>query len=329
LPFYGDGKGRTVKVVSLSEYWKDELPALLDAGIDFVVVDAADKAALAAALADAEVLITTHFAPEMAALCKHLRLLVCPAAGTEGIDRAALAAGVRLISGTGHEIPMAEYVIGALVALRQHFFDADAALRRGEWKYGFLGSAGPHEELYGSALGLIGFGSIGQAVARRALAFGMRCAAVTLDPKKHLVESTALEFLGRLASGDDVDRLVGWSDELVLCCELSDVTRGLIDARRFGLMKREALVVNVARGEVAREKDFYDALASGRIAGAAIDVWYRYPPEKHAPSQYPFSDLHNVIMTPHSSGWSEQARQRRGEAMARAINEFARSGERA
>jgi phosphoglycerate dehydrogenase-like enzyme len=318
-----------MKIVSLSEYWKDELPALLDPGLDFVVADAADTAGLPAALADAEVVITTDFTPEMAALCKNLRLLVCPAAGTEGIERAALPAGVRLISGTGHEIPMAEYVMGTLVALRQHLFDADAALRRGEWKYGFLGSAGPHEELHGSAIGLIGFGAIGRAVARRAIAFGVRCAAVTMHPEEHAIESASLEFLGRLTSRDDVDRLVGWCDALVLCCELSDVTRGIMDARRFDLMKRRALVVNVARGAVAREKDLYDALASGRIAGAAIDVWYQYPPEKDAPSHYRFADLHNVIMTPHSSGWSEKARQRRGDEMARAINEFARAGERA
>jgi phosphoglycerate dehydrogenase-like enzyme len=318
-----------VKVVSLSEYWKDELPALLDRGLDFVVAEAADTAALPAVLADAQVLITTHFSPAMATLCKNLRLLVCPAAGTEGIDRAALPAGVRLISGTGHEIPMAEYVIGALVALRQHFLEADAALRRGEWKYGFLGSAGPHEELQASALGLIGFGAIGRAVARRAIAFGMRCAAVTMHPERHASESASLEFLGCLASSDDVDRLVGWCDALVVCCELSDVTRGIINARRFDLMKHETLVVNVARGAIVREKDLYDALASGRIAGAAIDVWYQYPPGKDAPSHYPFADLHNVIMTPHSSAWSEQARQRRGKEMARAINEFARAGERA
>jgi phosphoglycerate dehydrogenase-like enzyme len=318
-----------VKVVSLSEYWRDELPALLDEGLDFVAVDATDTAALRTALADAEVLITTQFTRDVAALCNNLRLLVCPAAGTEGIDRPALPAGVRLVSGRGHEIPMAEYAIGALVALRQHFLDADGALRRGEWKYGFLGSAGAHEELCGSALGLIGFGAIGQAIASRAVAFGMRCAAVTLHPQKHAGEGISLEFLGCLASGEDVDRLVSWCDALVLCCELSDVTRGIMDARRFHLMKREALVVNVARGAIAEEKDFYDALASSRITGAAIDVWYQYPPAKDAPSQYPFADLHNVIMTPHSSGWSEQARRRRGEAMARAINEFARAAEHA
>jgi phosphoglycerate dehydrogenase-like enzyme len=316
-----------MKVVSLSRLWKDDLRALLDPELDFVAIDGADHAAVARALPPAEVLITTEFTKAMANVATSLQLLVCPAAGTEGIDRAALPEGVKLVRGSGHEIPMAEYVIGALVALRQHLLDADSSLRNGEWKYGFFSSADSHDELYGSALGLVGFGGIGQAVAQRACAFGMRCAAVTMHPEKRRQTNAVLEFVGGLGSMEQVDRLVAWSDELVLCCELSDVTRGLVDARRLSLMKRSALLVNVSRGAVAEEKDLYEALARRTIAGAALDVWYLYPPENAAPSRYPFWELPNVLMTPHSSAWSRQARRRRGSALAATINEFARAGE--
>jgi phosphoglycerate dehydrogenase-like enzyme len=254
-------------------------------------------------------------------------LLVCPAAGTEQIDRAALPPGVVVFNGRGHEIPMAEYAIGCLVALRQHLLESDAALRRGEWRYGFYGD-GMLGELYGSNLGMVGFGRIGQAIALRAAAFGMRCAAVTLHPQRPRTGSGDLEFLGKLDDASDVDRLVRWADGLVLCCELSPLTRGLIDGRRLGMMKSSALLVNVARGAVAVEHDLYDALAEKRIAGAALDVWYHYPHGPgvmRRPSDLPFHELSNVIMTPHASGWTDAAKTRRLAAMADAINDFARN----
>jgi phosphoglycerate dehydrogenase-like enzyme len=317
-----------VRIVSLSHIWNDTLPPLLDRGLELRGVDPDDAAALAAELPEAEILVTVWFTKEMGALARRLRLLVCPAAGTDQIDRSALPEGVRLVNGIGHEIPMAEYSIASLVALRQHLFAADEALRRGKWLYGFWGGAQVNEELAGSALGLVGFGGIGRAIARRARAFEVRCAAVTLHPSAQREREEGLEFLGGIAAAADVDRLVAWCDALVLCCELSELTNGLLDARRLGLMKRDALVVNVARGPVAEEKALYEALRDGRIAGAAIDVWYRYPPEYDLPSVYPFWELRNVIMTPHASAWTDAARQRRLTEIARVINEFARASER-
>lgn len=318
-----------MRVVSLSQIWNEALPPLLDDGLEVRGVDSDDEAAVAAELPEAEILITVRFTKAMGALCRRLRLLICPAAGTENIDRSALPAGVLFVSGTGHDIPMAEYSIGCLVALRQHLFAADAALRRGEWLFGFWGGAQVNGELAGSALGLVGFGDIGRAIARRARAFDVRCAAVTLHPQAPRQGDHGLEFLGQIADAQDVDRLVAWCDALVLCCELSDITQGLLDERRLNLMKRDALVVNVARGPVADEKALYEALRNGRIAGAAIDVWYRYPPEHALPSAFPFWELSNVIITPHASAWTEAAKQRRLTEIARVINEFWRASARA
>ncbi len=313
-----------MRIVSLSSIWNEELKPLLDRGLELRAVDPNGKK-VEEALADAEVVISAQLTSRQIRACKNLRLLVCPAAGTDLIDRAALPDSVVVVKGTGHEIPMAEYVIGCIVVLRQHLFESDAALREGRWKYGFLGDSGMLDELYGSALGMIGFGGIGVEIARRARAFGMRCAAVTLHPEKPRVQASTLEFMGALAEPVDVDRLVSWCDALVLCCELSQITRGILDARRFGLMKRNAVVVNIARGPVVKEKDFYDALASKRISGAAVDVWYRYPPDANLPSDMPFQDLSNAIMTPHASAWTEATKHRRVAAIAAAINDFARA----
>ena len=317
-----------MRVVLLETIWAQALAAMLDPHLSVTIVDSTDTSVRDAALADADVLVSAKFTPDMGRVVKRLRLLVCPAAGTEWIDRDALPEGAVLVKGTGHEVAMAEYILGSAVALRQRFREADSALRRGEWRYGFYGGARMLEELHGSSIGFVGFGGIGQEAARRAAAFGMRCAAVTLHPDKKRTQAAGLEFLGKLSEQADVDRLTGWSDQLVLCCELSPLTKGMFDARRFALMKASAVIINVARGAVAVEKDLYDALASRRIAGAALDVWYHYPREpgqiRH-PSDLPFNELDNVLMTPHASGWTEAAKGRRLEAMARAINEFARA----
>jgi phosphoglycerate dehydrogenase-like enzyme len=321
-----------MRIATTSRVWNDELAKLLAPGLSLTLLPKDDEAARAQILADAEVLVSPVFTAEMGQACKRLRLIVCPAAGTESIDRTALPPGVKLVNGVGHEIPMAEYVIGCLVALRQRLLQGDAALRKGDWQHGFwAGLTVPlhnPEELYGSKLGMVGFGRIALEIQKRAEAFGMTCAAVTLHPEKPREEARRLEFIGALAEAVDVDRLVGWCDALVLCCELSPLTQGLLDGRRLALMKRNSVVINVARGPIAVEKDLYQALASKTIAAAAIDVWYEYPQspgEVKMPASFPFHTLDNVIMSPHSSGWTEAAKQRRLAAMARAINDFARA----
>jgi len=317
-----------MNVVLLDTIWAQALAEMLDPRLSVTIADSKDVSRCDAALAEADVLVSARFNSDMGRAVKHLRLLVCPAAGTEYIDRDALPEGVVLVKGTGHEIAMAEYVIGSIVALRQRFSEADSGLRKGEWRYGFYGGDRMLEELHGSNIGFVGFGGIGQEAARRALAFGMRPAAVTLHPDKPRHEAMDLEFLGKLSEQSDVDQLTAWSDQLVLCCELSPLTKGMFDARRFALMKPSAVIVNVARGAVAVEKDLYDALAGKRIAGGALDVWYQYPSgpgQIRQPSDMPFNKLDNVFMSPHSSGWTQAAKQRRLEAMAQAINEFVRT----
>ncbi|HET9343772.1 MAG TPA: NAD(P)-dependent oxidoreductase [Candidatus Eremiobacteraceae bacterium] len=316
----------SMKVVSLSPSWLEDLNGRLDEGIALVAADPRDAAGVGAAIADAQVILATRFDAEMARNARALELLICPAAGTEMIDRSALPIGVEFVAGIGHEIPMAEYVLGALVALRQRFFAADAALRRGEWRFGYFGSRELVDELWGSSLGLVGFGRIGEQVALRAVAFGMQCRAVTLHPDKAVKPGLLAERPAPLDSKAGVDALIGQSDALVVACALSPLTQGLIDARRFELMRPHAVLVNVARGPVVDERALFDALSTRRIAGAAIDVWYRYPHKSTdivKPSDMAFDALDNVIMTPHSSAWTPAARERRIAYLASTINDHA------
>jgi phosphoglycerate dehydrogenase-like enzyme len=296
-------------------------------GIRFEIVERNDEGA-AAALRDAHVLVSNRFDAELATRCPLLELLICPAAGTDMIDRTALRPGVEFFNAVGHEIPVSEYVIGALVALRQGFRAADAALREGNWIAGYFGEGSFVDELHGSTLGIIGYGHIGKALAVRAQAFGILCRALTLHPDKKY-DTTLLPLgLGSLRESVDVDDLVSSADAVVIACELSPLTHALIDARRISLMRRHAVLVNVARGPIVDETALYFALRDRRIAGAALDVWYRYPEKrgvKAKPSAAPFWELENVLMTPHSSGWTMAAMQRKAEYFARRINEWARS----
>jgi phosphoglycerate dehydrogenase-like enzyme len=126
---------------------------------------------------------------------------------------------------------------------------------------------------------------------------------------------------------DAVDELLAESDFVVIACGLGRETRGLIDERRLGLMRPAAVLVNVSRGAIVDEGALYSALRDRRIGGAIIDTWYRYPsaddPEPR-PSRFPFHELPNLFMTPHSSAWTTGMIDRRWGAICANVDRVAR-----
>jgi phosphoglycerate dehydrogenase-like enzyme len=176
-------------------------------------------------------------------------------------------------------------------------------------------------ELAGKTLGIVGYGRIGQAVARRALAFDMEVMAIRRDagrPDPH--------GLAYLRGPEALDDVLTRADVLALTLTLTPDTRGLIDARALALMKPTAVLINVARGEVVDEDALYEALSGGALAGAALDVWYRYPQGSTPtlPGHRPFHTLPNVLMTPHVSGWTEGMMEARATVIAENIHRVAR-----
>ena len=173
------------------------------------------------------------------------------------------------------------------------------------------------ENLEGKVLGLVGFGASAQALAVRARAFDMRVFAVDIrEIETEVVERTGPEFLG---TPEDLDYVIGESDFVSLHLHVNESTRHTIDARRIGLMKPSAAIINVARGALVDEEALYAALLEGRIGGAGLDVFAQEPPDP----TLPVYKLPNVYVTPHVGGTSVNTSRGRAAAMAENVDRVA------
>jgi len=289
-----------------------------------VEVSLADETAVVSKLAGVDVLVTMAFTREMGAAAGRLKLVQVPGAGLDRIDRAALPAGARLANVHGHETGIAEFVLGAMLALTRGMLRVDAALRRGVWESQWAVGTPPPKpwpELAGTTAGILGYGRIGRCVARRARAFDMDVLAIRRD-----VARSAGDECARVGGMEMLDEVLRRADYLVITLPLTPETRGLINRGRLEAMKRTAVVVNVSRAEIVDEAALYRALAEGRLAGAALDVWYRYPTSAAPtlPAHQPFHELPNVLMTPHVSGWTEGMLEARARLIAENIRRAAR-----
>jgi phosphoglycerate dehydrogenase-like enzyme len=277
-------------------------------------------------LSEVDVLVTLALTPEIGRAATRVKLVQVPGAGLDRIDRSALPNGVVLANVYGHETGIAEYVIGAMLTLTREFTRVDAALRVGEWTSQWavgIKPPPPWPELAGRTMGILGYGGIGRAVAHRARAFDMNICAVRRNIHGHNEDPAVL------GGPDLTDEVLRRSDYVVVAMPATSETIGAIDRQRLGLMKPTAFLVNVSRAEIVDEDALYDALAQRLIAGAALDVWYRYPrqPGPAAPATRPFHKLPNVLMTPHVSGWTDGMLEARAELIAENIRRVAQ-GER-
>ncbi|HLE46016.1 MAG TPA: hydroxyacid dehydrogenase [Thermoplasmata archaeon] len=238
-------------------------------------------------------------------LAKGSRLKVVGRAGigVDNIDvKAATARRVPVVNApTGSTISVAELAIGHMLSLARHLAEADRTMKEGKWeKKRFEG-----RELHAKVLGLVGSGRIGAEVARRAQAFGME--VIAFDP--YLPPAAARERGIRLV--DTLPALLMQADFLSIHAALTPETKGMIGATEIALMKRTAYLVNCARGEIVQEAALADALTSGTIAGAALDVFEREPP-----TGSPILTAPNTVFTPHLGASTHEAQARAGGIIA-------------
>jgi phosphoglycerate dehydrogenase-like enzyme len=288
------------------------LAPTLTAPVTVVAAASASDADLAPHLADADVLISNRFTAAMAAATTHLRLIQATGAGTELIDPSALPPDAAVCNMFGHETSIAEYVMMAMLALNRDLIGMDRRLHAGDWRDS--DTLRPQRDLFGRVVAIVGYGHIGAAVARYATAFGMEVRVATRNVGCHARDDLPLAYLGPLS---DLRAVLAPADFVVIALPLTAETTDLFGDAEFAMMRPSACLINVARARIVNEAALFAALERGVVAGAAIDVWYRYPEGSGPtlPSRYPFHTLPNVIMTPHVSGWTETTMRRRWAAI--------------
>lgn len=227
--------------------------------------------------------------------------------GLDNIDiTACRQSGVEVVyARNANSISVAEYVFAAMFSFSRQLEKATGDVKKGNWNRRQFTLS----ELYGKTLGLIGVGEIGTRLAARAKAFGMQL--IGYDPFLPPYE-TAVTELGVIITG--LEQVLSSSDFISIHVPLNDSTRNLINKDCLSLMKPTAYLINTARGGIVNESDLYQALQSGQIAGAAIDVMDREPP-----TGSPLLNLDNIILTPHIAGLTGESQIRTSVLVAREV----------
>ena len=247
----------------------------------------------------------TKLTAELLARADRLKVIGRAGVGVDNVDiEAATRRGIVVANAPDSTVvSAAEHAVGLLVALARHIPQAHASLKQGRWERAAYGGI----ELEGKTLGVLGFGRIGQQVARRAVGLGMR--VVAHDP--FVTRDRYREF--GVESAESADDVLSVADFVTLHLPLSDETRGALDAAAFAKMPRGARLVNAARGELVDEQALIEALRSGHLGGAALDVF------STEPYSGPLLEFDNVVVTPHLAASTEEAQDRAGVIVAEQV----------
>jgi D-3-phosphoglycerate dehydrogenase / 2-oxoglutarate reductase len=281
---------------------------------DWTVVSP-EKEALAGELADADaVLVRSATFIDAALMDKAPKLRVIGRAGV-GVDNVDLEAATKrgiVVMNTpgGNAVAVAEHTLALMLSLARHVPRADSTMHAGKWEKKTLQGT----ELRGKTLGIIGLGRVGIEVSRRALAFGMK--VVAHDP--YVAPSLAQQLQITLGSLEEV---FAQADYITLHVGLTPQTQRMINADSLRKMKKGVRLVNCARGELLDEAAVVEALQSGQLGGAALDV-YAHEPVKDSPLQ----SLPNVILTPHIAGSTHEASEAVGVQIALQVREYLLKG---
>ena len=284
-------------------------------GIEVEVQNGLSSEALKAHLAGADALIVrsaTRVSADLLAAALRLRVIGRAGVGVDNVDQEAATARGIVVMNTpgGNTVSAAEHTLAMLLSLTKHIPQATASLKAGKWEKSRFRSV----ELSGKTLGIVGLGRIGSEVARRALAFNMRVLAY--DP---FLGAPAAQALGvELA---DLPEVLRQADFLTLHPPLTAETTGLVRAETIAQMKDGVRIVNCARGGIVNEADLHAALVSGKVAGAALDVFAQEPI-----TDSPLFGLPTFIATPHLGAASEEAQEAVALEIAQQVVDYLTKG---
>jgi len=270
---------------------------LTASGLQFTAPGQMTRAELLAAIGDADALIirsASKIDAEALAAATKLKMIARAGVGVDNVDIPdATKRGIVIMNTPdGNTVSTAEHTFGLMLSLARHVPQAHASMREGKWdRKSFMGA-----ELRGKTLGVVGFGRIGRAVAKRALAFEMN--VITFDP--YIPADVAADLGAELVSLDD---LYARADFITLHTLLTDETREMINAANIAKMKKGVRIVNAARGALINESDLAEAIKSGQVGGAGLDVFTQEPPQP----DNPLVGLPGVVHTPHLAASTDDA----------------------
>ena len=244
---------------------------------------------------------------------KRLKVVGRAGIGVDNVDVAAATEQGVIVMNTpdANATTTAELAIAHMMSLSRHLPTADRSVRAGKWERSKLMGA----EIAHKTLAILGFGTIGRIVAQRGL--GLKMQVIAYDP---FVTQEVFEELG--IESVELDELVARADYLTLHCPLIEKTRNVISSAQLAMMKKQAMIINCARGGLVNEAALYDALKNGQIAGAALDVYEHEPP-----ANSPLLELDNIVFTPHLGASTSEAQVAVSVEIARQAVTFLKTGE--
>ena len=252
---------------------------------------------------DVEVIVSTRLSPVVAESAPKLKLLQKTGAGVDDMPFDALKEHTYMANTSGsNPVPLAEGAISLVWALAKRIIPRHLSFQTGrESTKGIL--------LMGKTAGILGMGAIGTEVGTRLKTMGMRVIGLRRERNEEIREELGIDWLGGV---DELDHLMSQSDFLIITVPLTPDTEGMIGEHELSLMKKGSYVVSVARAMIIQEKPLYNALKSGKLAGAGIDVWWQphfwdplWNVDDKPASKYPYWELDNVICIAHQIGSSD------------------------
>jgi len=308
------------KVLVADPIHPDGIKMLKDAGFEVIEEPDISYEGLKEKIKEFNVLIVrsrTKVTREIIEAAEKLSIIARAGVGLDNIDvKTAQEKNITVVNAP--EAPthsVAELVIGLMIAASRGISKGDAALKEGKWiKKELLG-----KELNGKTLGIIGFGRIGQEIAKLALAFNMKVLAYdVIEELAKKAEELGVEFVG--TTREALNKLLKESDVITLHVPLLPSTRHMIGKEELSMMKKGAVLINTSRGGIIDEEALYEALKQGKLAAAALDVFENEPPKGIS---LKLAQLPNVVATPHIGASTEEAQRRAATIIAqKVINHF-------